>query len=237
MGADGLSAYQVAVNNGFVGTEAQWLASLVGAQGIQGIQGVPGNNGAQGIQGIQGNDGAQGIQGIPGDVSAAYPIGAVYMSVVSTNPATLFGFGTWAAIAGRFLVGHDAGQVEFDTVEETGGAKTAQASAQTFAGSPSSVIVNHTHPININDPGHTHLTQRYPTATGSSTGFTIDTSMSGTLADNTLPTKSGTTGITSTSSNPAGGAANYTPAGTNTPGAATSILPPYFVLYMWRRVS
>lgn len=41
-GANGLSAYQVAVNNGFVGTEQQWLASLQGAQGIQGIQGPAG---------------------------------------------------------------------------------------------------------------------------------------------------------------------------------------------------
>jgi microcystin-dependent protein len=49
----------------------------------------------------------------------------VFISVVSTNPATLLGFGTWAAFgAGRVLVGIDAGQSEFDTVEETGGAKT-----------------------------------------------------------------------------------------------------------------
>jgi microcystin-dependent protein len=35
------------------------------------------------------------------------------------------GFGTWAAFgAGRVLVGLDAGDVDFDTVEETGGAKT-----------------------------------------------------------------------------------------------------------------
>ena len=35
-GANGLSAYQVAVANGYTGTEAQWLASLVGAQGAPG---------------------------------------------------------------------------------------------------------------------------------------------------------------------------------------------------------
>lgn len=29
-GSDGLSAYQIAVNNGYVGTEAEWLASLKG---------------------------------------------------------------------------------------------------------------------------------------------------------------------------------------------------------------
>jgi len=38
-GADGASAYQIAVSNGFVGTQTEWLASLVGPQGI------PGNDG------------------------------------------------------------------------------------------------------------------------------------------------------------------------------------------------
>lgn len=33
-GDDGKSAYQVAVDNGYVGTEAQWLASLKGADGV-----------------------------------------------------------------------------------------------------------------------------------------------------------------------------------------------------------
>jgi hypothetical protein len=58
-------------------------------------------------------------------VAALYPVGCIYTTTVSTNPATVFGFGTWAAFgAGRTLVGLDAGQTEFDTVEETGGAKT-----------------------------------------------------------------------------------------------------------------
>lgn len=48
-GADGASAYEVAVANGFVGTEAEWLASLQGPQGVQGIQGVPGTNGGTDI--------------------------------------------------------------------------------------------------------------------------------------------------------------------------------------------
>lgn len=80
-------------------------------------------------------------------------------------------------------------------------------------------VINHTHPVT--DPGHTHLTQRYPTATGASSGFTIDTSMSGTLADNTLPTKSGQTGVTTT--NPAGGVASLTH---DTPNSE----PPYYAL-------
>lgn len=45
-GATGSSAYQVAVAGGFVGTEAQWLASLVGAQGPQGPAGATGASGS-----------------------------------------------------------------------------------------------------------------------------------------------------------------------------------------------
>ena len=41
-GENGLSAYQIAVNNGFVGTEAQWLASLKGAKGDAGTNGTNG---------------------------------------------------------------------------------------------------------------------------------------------------------------------------------------------------
>lgn len=55
----------------------------------------------------------------------AFPVGSVFMAVVATNPATLLGYGTWSAFgAGRMPVGFDSGQTEFDTVEETGGAKT-----------------------------------------------------------------------------------------------------------------
>lgn len=57
--------------------------------------------------------------------STIYPVGSIYISVVATNPNTLFGGGTWVAFGtGRVLVGVDTGQAEFDVVEETGGAKT-----------------------------------------------------------------------------------------------------------------
>lgn len=59
------------------------------------------------------------------DLSAAYPVGSIYLSVASTNPGTSLGFGTWVAFGtGRALVGIDTGQTEFNTVEKTGGAKT-----------------------------------------------------------------------------------------------------------------
>lgn len=47
-GDDGDSAYQVAVANGFVGTEAAWLASLVGPEGPKGEKGDKGDPGEPG---------------------------------------------------------------------------------------------------------------------------------------------------------------------------------------------
>lgn len=62
-GTAGASAYEIAVENGFVGTEQEWLASL---QGDTGPQGEPGPQGEQGPQGEPGPQGEQGIQGEPG---------------------------------------------------------------------------------------------------------------------------------------------------------------------------
>jgi hypothetical protein len=48
-GKDGLSAYEIALQNGFDGTEQEWIASLKGEQGIQGIQGEKGDTGNSGV--------------------------------------------------------------------------------------------------------------------------------------------------------------------------------------------
>jgi hypothetical protein len=79
-GVNGISAYQVAVTNGFIGTESEWLDSLVGPQGPQGIQGETGSTGSQGIQGIQGIQGEPGPQGIQGEQGIQGPQGAVGIS-------------------------------------------------------------------------------------------------------------------------------------------------------------
>lgn len=82
-----VTAYAIAVKNGFEGTEAAWLASLKGAkgdkgekgeqgaQGIQGEKGATGETGPQGKPGIQGPKGAQGDKGDTGDVGPAGPQG------------------------------------------------------------------------------------------------------------------------------------------------------------------
>lgn len=59
-------------------------------------------------------------------LSYIYPVGSIYINAsVSTSPADLFGFGTWAQFGtGCVMVGLSAGDADFDTLEERGGAKT-----------------------------------------------------------------------------------------------------------------
>ena len=66
IGPEGKSAYQVAVANGFTGTEEEWLQSLKGEQGPQGPQGPAGPQGPQGEPGPQGERGPAGPQGPEG---------------------------------------------------------------------------------------------------------------------------------------------------------------------------
>ena len=50
-GDPGKSAYEIAVEHGYVGTEEEWLASLHGATGAQGPQGEQGPHGEPGVSG------------------------------------------------------------------------------------------------------------------------------------------------------------------------------------------
>lgn len=154
-----------------------------GAQGIQGIQGVPGADGADG-----------GTMTMDQIVDTLYPVGGLYISTLSTSPATLLGRGTWAAFgAGRVLVGRDSGDTDFDTAEETGGAKTHTLTAAEM-------------------PVHTHLERKNSATTGGLSGFGVDTSTS-TEIDSGYSTG---------------------PAGS---GGAHNNLPPYVVVYMWKRTA
>ena len=72
-GADGASAYEIAVANGFVGNEAAWLASLVGAPGADGLPGAPG---ADGLPGAPGADALWNFTGAYGG-GTSYAIGDV----------------------------------------------------------------------------------------------------------------------------------------------------------------
>lgn len=88
-GIQGLSAYQVAVQEGFVGTEEEWLQSLKGDKGDkgdQGTQGIQGEKGdpfeysdftpeqLEGLKGPKGDTGNTGPQGEPG-IAATIEVG------------------------------------------------------------------------------------------------------------------------------------------------------------------
>jgi len=142
-------------------------------------------------------------------LQALYPVGTIYSNIsVSTNPATLFGFGTWVAITGRVVVGLDSGDASFDTVGETGGSKDA-------------IVVSHTHTATVTDSGHTH------SINGTALSFGAEGSIAGTNTANSttgISIASATTGIT---------VANSTTGSSGT----NANLQPYVVAYVWKRTA
>ena len=80
-----------------------------------------------------------------------YPVGSIYISTVSTNPATLFGFGTWEAMpAGRVLLAQ--GKSSWGTTYNAG-STGGEATHQLTVGE----LPAHTHSASTNTTGeHTH---------------------------------------------------------------------------------
>lgn len=100
-------------------------------------------------------------------IDTIYPVGSIYISTVSTNPATLFGRGTWSAFgAGKTLVGLDSGDTDFDTAEETGGVKAVTLT------SAQSGVPAHTHPTvgGAGTGGASYRVHDYASTTNTSTG-------------------------------------------------------------------
>ena len=67
IGKDGRSAYEIAIENGFVGTTAEWLESLKGKDGIDGKDGLPGKDGKDGLPGKDGKGWRDGKDGVSPD--------------------------------------------------------------------------------------------------------------------------------------------------------------------------
>lgn len=61
-GDNGKSAYDIAVSNGFTGTESEWLFSLVGKTGAKGDKGEQGMQGEKGETGSNGDDGRSAFE-------------------------------------------------------------------------------------------------------------------------------------------------------------------------------
>ena len=68
-GKDGRSAYEIAIENGFVGTVAEWLESLKGRDGLPGKDGADGLPGKDGTNGKDGKDGRNGKDGVSPDLT------------------------------------------------------------------------------------------------------------------------------------------------------------------------
>lgn len=225
----GKSAYESACSQGFVGTVQQWLDSLHGvngAPGPAGPQGPKGDTGNQGPQGTPGTNGTNGTNGTSANVGNCWPVGSIFISVVSTDPSVLLGVGTWQAFAsGRMLVGFNAADSDFNAAEKTGGSKTVTpqgtVSQPTFtgnsvtssavsAGTPAGTINNHTTAADSNTTGGTAK------VTGPGTH---------TFTGSALATHTHTTTATGTVSAP-----TFT-------GSVAQIENPYITVFMWKRVS
>ena len=138
-----------------------------------------------------------------------YPVGSIYFNMlVSTNPATLLGFGTWVAYAeGRVLVGFQSSGT-FDALDESLGAETFSGTS----GSTAADLAAHTHKV----AGGEHDTGSYDFGTN--------------FAVNNLITNTGTkTYQADTSSAGSGGGHTHTIAG--------STLQPSVTVHMWKRTA
>jgi len=151
-------------------------------------------------------------------LQAVYPVGSVYINAgVTTNPATLLGFGTWAAFgAGRVPVGLNGSDTLFDALEETGGSKDA-------------IVVSHTHTFSgttSNAGAHQHtIPHNYDS--GSAGDY-----ISGNDGDNNMPGNASPTAIA--------GAHEHTYSGTtaSTGSSGTNAnLQPYITVAMWKRTA
>lgn len=153
-------------------------------------------------------------------LSKVYPVGAIYLSTVSTSPATLFG-GSWTQVQNRFLVAAGSSY----SAGSTGGSET------------------HTHTSAAHKHGSGHEGgdgDLWATVTGASgyIYFREDGTISNPQATWQASYRvSGTYG--STTSTVSGGADVRGYTSTTTPGSTgtTSTNPPYLSVYMWQRTA
>nr|DAM76111.1 MAG TPA: baseplate wedge protein [Caudoviricetes sp.] len=160
-----------------------------------------------------------------------YPVGSIYMSTVSTNPATLFGFGTWEAMpAGRVLLAQ--GKSDWGTTYEAGSSGGEATHQLTVGELPSHGHTASTDTINING------------------GFRLDgteiggtTSASGVFSIGSSFTPSKGHGNSGGGSN-AGRNINFNSTHSHKitinnvgEGQSHNNIQPYLTVYMWKRVS
>lgn len=150
-----------------------------------------------------------------------FPVNSLYLSLGSENPSTLWLGTTWQKQEGRFLLGSSSSYA----LGSTGGASTIKlAIANLPSHTHSASTAAHTH----TQPTHTHtVTTLYDLADGNKGGWTS--------GNNDVAEK---TSITSASGgNTTGSASPVTSIGSTGNGTAFSIMPPYLVVNIWKRLS
>lgn len=145
--------------------------------------------------------------------SAMLPVGSIVHLNVSTNPNTLYGFGTWARIEGKFIVGVSDSDTDFD-LNDTGGAKTVTLTE--------AQIPSHTH---IQD-AHTHGFQASFTTSDGASQFDPAAFDTGNNASRYTATPQGSGVLSSTATNQNTGG-----------GGSHENLPPYIAKYIWQRTA
>ena len=156
---------------------------------------------------------------VPGvRLSNVYPVGSIYMNATnSTNPSSLLGFGSWSRFGeGKMLISQLSSDSDFDTGEETGGAKTVTLSA--------SELPEHRH----------HVIKNQGTLSNGVNLFSNDTD-----AVAIGNTGVGGLGTTDTTNQQINADANVGRSSVNigTTGQAHNNMPPYIVVYMWKRTA
>jgi hypothetical protein len=162
--------------------------------------------------------------GEPGEAGEAFPVGSIFIAVVSTNPGTLLGYGTWSAFgSGKTLVGINAGDATMDTVEETGGSSTATITGTISQPTLSGSLANesaHTHGVtsNVTVGNHASHTHTYTQVPNHVHVQTVNTATTGGLSGYAPDTSTNTAAASGYSTqNPTGGVATATTNGPDAP--------------------
>tara|TARA_R110001632_G_scaffold77028_1_gene174376 strand:+ start:14 stop:1117 length:1104 start_codon:yes stop_codon:yes gene_type:complete len=158
--------------------------------------------------------------------AAAYPVGAIFMAVVATNPGTLLGFGTWSAFgAGKTLVGFDGSDSDFDAAEETGGAKTITLSEANLPAHKHFLFANHS--MDSNTDSDWARINNSATGNGTNNSASIEYFQSSGSDDFKYRI----------AFDDANAAPTLHPSSATGSGTAHSNMPPFITVYMWKRTA